>query len=87
MPAVGKPRRQHLPATDVIVHRQTGVVVSRHPSLADARDAWRRRAFPKPGLIRSTLGTWAAAHLIQTVTAAANAASRRAIEEAKRNRA
>lgn len=87
MPAPGKPRRPRPPATHVIVHRQTDAVVSRHSSLADARDAWRRRAFPKPGMIKSTLGTWAAAHLIQTVTAAANAAQRRAVEEAKRNRA
>ncbi|CAA2155411.1 hypothetical protein MBRA_01056 [Methylobacterium brachiatum] len=87
MPAVGKPRRQRPPATHVIVHRTTGAVVSRHPSLSDAREAWRKRAFSKAGLIKSTLGTWAAAHLIQTVTAAANAASRRAIEAEKRSRA
>ncbi|MGU3656872.1 hypothetical protein [Methylobacterium fujisawaense] len=87
MPAPGKTRHAKPPATHVIVHRQTGNVVSRHPSLADARDAWRRRAFPKPGLIKSTLGTSAASHFIQTVTAAMNAAQRRAVEEAKRNRA
>lgn len=82
-----RPRQPRPPATHVIVHRMTGAVVSRHPSLADARDAWRLRAFPKPGLIKSTLGTWAAAHLIQTVTAAENSARRRAVEEAKWNRA
>lgn len=87
MPAPGNPRRAKPPATHVIVHRHTGAVVSRHPSLAAARDAWRRRAFPKPGMIKSTLGTWAAIHPIQTVTAAETSARCRAVEEAKRNRA
>lgn len=80
------PHRPRLPATHVIVHRQTGAVVSRHPSLADARHAWRRRAFPKPGLIKSKLGSWAATHLILTTAAAEAAANRRAIDAEKRTR-
>lgn len=78
------PRGPRPPATHVIVHRQTGTVVSRHPSLADARTAWRRQAFPEPGLITTTLGTWAAHHIV--LPAAANAARRGAVEAAKRNR-
>lgn len=79
-------RRPPRPATHVIVHRTSGAVVSRHPSLADARTAWRRQAFPEPGLIKATLGTWAAAHLILPVAAAKAAAQRRAAEAAKRSR-
>ncbi len=78
-------RRPRPPATHVIVHRMTGAVVSRHPSLADARTAWRRQAFPEPGLVKTTLGSWAAAHLILPVAAAKAAAQRRAAEAAKRN--
>lgn len=71
----------------VIVDRQSLRVVSRHPSLADARATWRRQAFPEPGLIKATLGTWAAHHLIMTPAAVETAARRRAAEAAKRNRA
>jgi len=82
-----KPRPAAVPATHVIVDRRTWSVVSRHPSLAAARDAWRRHAFPTKGLVKGSLRAWASHHLIRTVAAAENAAQRSAIEAAKRNRA
>ena len=86
MPAVGKPRPAKLPATHVIVDRRTWSVVSRHTSLADAQAAWRRRAFPKPGLIKARIGSWAHTHMIMLSGAAENAAHRRTIEAAKKER-
>lgn len=70
----------------VIVDRRSLRVVSRYPSLADARAAWRWKAFPEPGLIKNTLGTWAAHHLIMTPGAVETALRRRAAEAAKRAR-
>lgn len=60
--------------------------MSRHPSLADARAAWRRRAFPTKGLIKVELGSWAHTHMILPAAAAHTAIRRRAAEAAKRNR-
>ncbi len=84
MPATGKPRRPAQPATHVIVHRPTGCVVSRHPSLADARESWRRRAFPTEGLVKLDIGSWGHTHMILPAGAAETAARRRAAELAKR---
>ena len=72
------------PATHVIVDRRTWSVVSHHPSLAAARDAWRRKAFPTKGMVKGSLRAWASHHLIRTVAAAENASHRSAIEAAKR---
>lgn len=79
-------RRQPRPATHVIVHRPSGAVVSRHPSLADAWAAWRRRAFPTKGLVKLDIGSWGHTHMILPAGAAETAARRRAAEAAKRNR-
>lgn len=68
----------------VIVHRTSGRVVSRR--LADARAAWRKRAFPTKGLIKVELGSWAHTHMILPAAAAQTAARRRVAESAKRNR-
>lgn len=87
MPTPGKARPAKPPATHVIVDRRTWQVVSRHPSLAAARDAWQRRAFPTKGMVKGSLRAWASHHLIRTVAAAENASHRSAIEAAKRNRA
>lgn len=70
----------------VIVHRTSGRVVSRHPGLADARAAWRKRAFPTKSLIKVELGSWAHTHMILPAAAAQTAARRRVAESAKRNR-
>ncbi|SFI10938.1 hypothetical protein SAMN02799642_00835 [Methylobacterium brachiatum] len=78
-----RPRQPRPPDTHVIVDRRTWSVVSHHPSLAAARDAWRRKAFPTKGMVKGTLRPWASHHLIRTVAAAAN---RSAIEAAKRSR-
>lgn len=77
-PSPGRPTRAY-----VIVSRDTGRIVSRHVSLNAARAAWRAEAFPEPGLIKGTLGTWAARHIILPV-AAAETARLRAAEAAKR---
>lgn len=79
-------RRPPRPATHVIVHRPSGAVVSRHPSLADARAAWRRRAFPTKGLVKVEIGSWAHTHIILPAGAAETAARRRAAEAAKKER-
>lgn len=80
MPVSGRPSRAY-----VIINRLTGSIVSRHASLTEARAAWRAEAFPTPGLITTTLGTWAAQHVILPA-GAAETARRRAAESAKRSR-
>ncbi len=82
-----RPRRPRPPATHVIVDRRTWSVVSHHPSLAAARDAWRRKASLTKGMVKGSLRAWwASHHLIRTVAAAENAANRSAIEAAKKER-
>lgn len=70
----------------VIVNRRTWRAVSHHPSLADARAAWRRRAFPTKGLVKLDIGSWGHTHMIMPAGAAETAARRRAAEAAKKER-
>lgn len=71
-------RRPEPPETHAVVERNSGLIVSRHLSLREARAAWAARAYAGP-LPFPRLTPWAHRHMIRRVAQA----ERRQLQETR----